>query len=384
MKNIIFGLAAFFISVNAMAQNVGIGTQEPRAGLEIRMNSVLGSPNGAHLLLMEDDNDFARIRFINNQFNSETNNRYWDIAARIDSDANGINSFLNFYRNGFGDVLSLRGNGYVGIGTNPVVPLHVQSAISHTALFNGPDKMYLSLFEQNTYRGYLGSFSGNAADVDFGTGAGNTAGKLHLTIQTTPKLTVRENGFVGINNTNPQWQLDVEGGIRFDGRLFVNGTSGSMDQILTSQSLGVPIWSDRGLSKVAAKAVFTDQYYTLNPASGNGNLIIFDNEEFDDNNRYNTTNGRYTAPAAGLYQITVSVDWQDLLGASEFMFFNILKNGSTKINGFTGRGTIPTVNFTFYAKLNSGEYISLYGGHTSASTRRLRREDSFMTVVRLY
>jgi hypothetical protein len=236
---------SFCLIINHLlySQHVGIGTVAPRASLEISKNSTLGSIEGAQLLLMEDEDDYARLRMTNSLYNQATNNRYWDIAARIDASDGGVGSLLNFYRHGFGDVLSLRGNGWVGIGTVPFAPLHVQSSQNLTAAFFGANQMYLGLYEQGIYRGYLGSFGGNPADVDFGTGAGNTTGKVHLSLQGQPKLTVRENGYVGINTTNPQWHLDVEGGMRLNGRFFINGTSGSAGQVFTSGGgVNTPSW----------------------------------------------------------------------------------------------------------------------------------------------
>lgn len=131
----------------------------------------------------------------------------------------------------------------VGIGkNNPQVRLDVLSSSNSPARFDGTSPMFIGLYEDGLYRGYLGSFSGAANDVDFGTGFGNSSGKLHLTIQTSPRLTIRENGYVGINTTNPQWDLDVEGSLRFNGRLYVNGSSGVSGQVLTSNGLGVPSW----------------------------------------------------------------------------------------------------------------------------------------------
>lgn len=132
----------------------------------------------------------------------------------------------------------------VGIGKeNPLVRLDVFSTSNSPARFDAGSPMFIALNENGVYRGYIGSFSGAEPDVDFGTGFGNTTGKLHLTIQANPRLTIRENGYVGINNTNPQWQLDVEGGMRLNGRLFIEGTSGSAGQVLTSGGgVNKPSW----------------------------------------------------------------------------------------------------------------------------------------------
>jgi hypothetical protein len=117
----------------------------------------------------------------------------------------------------------------VGIGTAaPNARLHVVAVTNPTTIFDGPAGMYIQLNESGTYRGYLGSYAGDN-DVDFGTGAGNATGKLHLTIQAGPKLTIRENGFVGINTTSPQYQMDVMGRVRLQ--------AGNMNNIMTSAGI---------------------------------------------------------------------------------------------------------------------------------------------------
>lgn len=89
------------------------------------------------------------------------------------------------------------------------------------AQFNGAAPMYMGIFEGDVYRGYWGSYSGAAEDVDFGTGSGNTLGKLHLTIQANPRLTIAADGKVGIGTTNPNHLLHINGG-----DLFVQSSSG--------------------------------------------------------------------------------------------------------------------------------------------------------------
>jgi hypothetical protein len=110
----------------------------------------------------------------------------------------------------------------VGIGTTtPAARLDVKTTGSYVSQFNGAAPMYMGIFENDVYRGYWGSYSGNAEDVDFGTGSGNTLGKLHFTIQAAPKMTISNLGNIGIGTTNPNHRLHVNGG-----DLFVQSSSG--------------------------------------------------------------------------------------------------------------------------------------------------------------
>lgn len=135
--------------------------------------------------------------------------------------------------------------GNVGIGvTNPVAKLDIKTSDINPMKISGADPMYISLLEGNAYRGYFGSFAGNAEDVDIGTGLGNTTGKMHLTIQASPKLTVAANGNVGIGNMSPSNKLDVSGDINFTGNLRTNGSAGTNGQVLTSNGNASPTWAN--------------------------------------------------------------------------------------------------------------------------------------------
>ena len=110
----------------------------------------------------------------------------------------------------------------VGIGTlTPNAKLEVKSSSNPVTIFNGPNNMWLSLYENDVYRGYLGSYAGNASDVDFGTGGGNTSGSVHLTNQGIPHFTMDSAGKIGIGTTLPHYGLHVN-----NGDLFVQSSSG--------------------------------------------------------------------------------------------------------------------------------------------------------------
>lgn len=110
----------------------------------------------------------------------------------------------------------------VGIGTtSPAARLDVKTTSNYVSQFNGAAPMYIGIFEGDVYRGYLGSYSGNAEDIDIGTGSGNVTGKMHLTIQAAPKVTINSAGNVGVGTTNPNYRFHVNGG-----DLFVQSSSG--------------------------------------------------------------------------------------------------------------------------------------------------------------
>lgn len=134
----------------------------------------------------------------------------------------------------------------VGIGTTtPVVKLDVKSTTSTPAQFNGTTGMYIGLFENDIYRGYLGSFAGNAEDVDFGTGAGNVTGKLHFTIQANPRMTINASGQIGIGTTSPGHQVHVTGGDFFVessvGKIIFGYNSGGNQWRLASTGAGADL-----------------------------------------------------------------------------------------------------------------------------------------------
>ncbi|MES2775883.1 MAG: tail fiber domain-containing protein [Bacteroidota bacterium] len=81
--------------------NIGIGANYPAGRMHIRTNSELAYPQ---LLLEENQNDYVRLSFTN-----YATSLFWTIAALPQPSAAA--SVMNFYFNGYGDVLSLKGNG---------------------------------------------------------------------------------------------------------------------------------------------------------------------------------------------------------------------------------------------------------------------------------
>lgn len=131
------GHAGRFVVANAASDSAALYVETTGTGpgavvkngrVEVEFDSQLGDP---HVLIRETSaGDFARLSLRN-----DDNLNYWDIAA-----GGASNVALNFFRDGTGDVMSLRSNGRVGIGTGtPDQRLHVDGAVKADSLvYNAP------------------------------------------------------------------------------------------------------------------------------------------------------------------------------------------------------------------------------------------------------
>jgi len=236
MKKITLLLAFINLAISSFSQNVGIGLTTPAAKLQINSTSTASRP----LLLLSDS-----IGGISNtiEFATQGISNKWSLSSSLQSAANP--SFLRFGFTGGVTPFTLLGDGKVGINnSNPATSLHVNSTLANTAIFNAPSAMFIALAEQNIFRGYIGSYVGNAEDVDFGTTSNNATGKIHLTTGIDPRLTVTPIGNIGIGTQTPAEKLDVNGSINVAQTIKANGMAGQPGQVLSLNSNGNIAWGD--------------------------------------------------------------------------------------------------------------------------------------------
>lgn len=216
MKKLLLIAAGICLIEYVQSQNVGIGTSNPQSTLDVKGNHRMGGLAS----YLTYDSLTGRIEWRNSNLYVPVTQALMKHSAAADglfyNNTAPVSGQLE-YRNAAGEPVFYtnftNGNGYfknnLGIGTvSPSTSLHIQSGFSNPVFIDGPDNLYLTWAENGIPRGYLGSYSGNPEDVDFGTYNGNT-GKIHFTTNNDPKVTILNSGYTGIGTTNPQARLHV-------------------------------------------------------------------------------------------------------------------------------------------------------------------------------
>ncbi len=222
MKKTILLLTFVLLSKNSFSQ-VGIGTTNPDASSSLDISSVNTGLLVPRVSLTDVSDGTSPI---NSPANSllvyNTNSAlvggngegyyYWNGTQWTKLQTNVDDKWTR--NSSLGSIFPSTLTDKVGIGTNnPFADLHLKSLSSNPAIFDGGSNLYISFAENGAYRGYFGSYSGNPEDIEFGTYSGNL-GAVHLSTNNTPKLTVINNGNIGIGNTNPSYLLDVSNRMR--------------------------------------------------------------------------------------------------------------------------------------------------------------------------
>lgn len=191
------------LQLNGNLASAGIGTDNPGGKLEI--TSLSSVPQ--LMITQQSTGDYARIRFRNG--NTATSTHFFDAAAFI-SATSVSGDKLSFFHNVAGDVLTLTGDGFAGIGTNtPTGRLEVaRNTITPQIIATQTDGNEYARFRlrnnnsvSNNRNWDLGGFiSSGAASADrfviYNPGAGNI-------------LTITGDGLTGLGTNTPGGKLDV-------------------------------------------------------------------------------------------------------------------------------------------------------------------------------
>ena len=300
--------------------NVGIGTSSPSAKLDVRGGSdgdamiSIGSPTVSGIL-------------------NSPSNIY--INADSDNDSAGGIIALGFNKTGYTggtEAMRVLENGNVGIGTN-----------SPNVSGQGANQRVL------TVQGTGGVWGG----VEVGLTNNTSAGAL--------------NGFYGFTNASLSagYNLVSYIGSWLDG----GGVTSGADMRFHTQPNGAASPVER--MRISSAGYITKPYnpafrayYSVNSTwtLAQNDTFVFNATEYNIGSGYNTSNGRFTAPVAGVYQFNF---YSIVYGAITNGFINLQKNSAQLTSGTnlhfttTAAATWTNVQFITSVYLNSGDYVSL-------------------------
>ncbi|MFM2361066.1 MAG: hypothetical protein RLY16_3059 [Bacteroidota bacterium] len=236
-------LAVPFFSI---AQNVGIGISNPQANLHINTSNPLLSTlrldasNSASPLL-----EFCYGNAVYGSIGSPENEEF---EIKADARSRGI----SIYDNSQAKMIYIA-DGKMSLGG------HAPGSTAKISVFAPAEAMkidgenaYLSFYNNGNYRGYIQAW------VD-GIGIGSAASQnlRFYTNSGAERLTILANGNIGVNNNNPNYNLDVNGSLNLTNSLYVGGSAGNSGNVLTSNGAGnTASWSS------PTKGVYESFYYT--------------------------------------------------------------------------------------------------------------------------
>lgn len=335
---------------------IGINNRKPVTELDIKTTS---TNDGSEIRLGNSD-DSHFLRLFSGRQDFATPSIYWKHG-----DSLSIGTSLNTYT----ERLRITSDGMVGIGlADPQARLGIK--------FDSGMKPHIDLIEDQDVD-FARIRLRNRTNADFWDIAGNTTNSGLLNFFSTVGgdiLSIKDQGRVGIRNSNPQAALHVSpsGGddaAKFDGRvnftdpILINGMSGLAGQVLMSNGSNDPAWITPGPvnPEVGFKAHLTSDVAV---SSSTEVVLASFTENYDDGGNFNHTSGIFTAPSAGVYHFECMFSWAigGTIQTDIPVFIRIRKNGNTE-EQFVERVTIFTLihedqHYSTDLKLQSGDQIS--------------------------
>jgi hypothetical protein len=398
--------------------SVGIGTTSPNNLLSVRGNLDLGATG----LTYVGPTQYGGIVFPRGQIlfsNTNTQNQFY-LSSNAYTNVDGVFAYRNTGQpatyigqdngaiiigvagNGtanatvsFATALSILNNGNIGVGTSSPVSADVSAKIlqvgnrlviqntigtqfllSTNAHYDANWK-YIAAAKSQAIRG-----TGESGTIQFSLSPTGTAGgSLPNMDGSDVKMIILESGFVGIGTTNPSTKVHIDGsgeqtltlksassnsviylqGPTRNWGIFAGSNSGKLtikDETGNTEAINIV---SGGIVTLPTLPAFYAWYNGGNSTRTTGAFTSFTSTRVNRGSHYNTANGRFTAPIAGVYEFVFSLLWRNDSGDTAAGEISIGVNGSNVgARGIAYSNSPSTVNY--HAQTNAHVTLSLSAG----------------------
>lgn len=273
--------------------------------------------------------------------------------------------------NSFTELMRIKGNGNVGIGTaNPSEKLEVAGnmklsdtlKVRRVAVLGNNANYPLTV--QTDGQGFGQVSNNGAVAVGFSTNSSaayvqtHTANDLNFTTNNGgAKMTLQNStGNLGIGTQFPSTKLEVNGTTKTTNLIMTSGAGAN--KVLTSDGSGNASWEDNAAKSTGMLAVLPANgshpsgWHTL---SNNTTTMIGYNDNvsgagtFDNGNNFSNTTHAYTVPASGFYHISVRQTLNNIISATG--------NGQLLLTVKVGRGTASDYYRIYEERILSGDFL---------------------------
>lgn len=219
---------------------------------------------------------------------------------------------------------------------------------------------------QAALAGKAPSSAATGAGTSFPPSGGISASNVTAAIQELDTETVKLAGgtmagnLTGTNFLAPKHQVGVSGTTGNNFTIDASADNGTMklarnsgQDIMTVDAVGKVTFPQ---GPVQSGPAFSAYQSTLQALSNGTTKVLYQTEEFDTNNNFDTTLSRFTPTVAGYYQITGTVQGS----TSTYLVMSLLKNGSPFKNGYDNSAGVQRAAISALLYLNgTTDYVEL-------------------------
>jgi hypothetical protein len=306
---LLFSLTVFY--TNSNAQNIGIGNPNPTEKLD-----VMGQTKTDGLKITNNNAIELGVGIAGKESNAGKIGYGLFTTDYIDfvgAGTSSTNRKIRFWAEGgsiFEGGAALNGNvnttgGYTGTSLFVRNASALNTGITNTISFGG----------NNYSTGFISTIgtSASAARMGFSTGYSFTGGASNM----FERLTILNNGNIGVGNINPANKLDINGDINTTGLVKLNGNTGNAGQVLTSSGATAPTWANTAYGNNTRVLVIMGENATV----ANGSIINtpITSTLYNTNPTDITVNAEYlTINKSGLYHFDLkgNYQFQNLIGVT--------------------------------------------------------------------